>query len=87
MAQALRAVAAAAADPAEAPQLTDQLGVHTRSNLHHTAHHLMTWNQGVVTHAPLVVEHGEIAVAKAAVQHLQHKLIGRGLEHGTRGGL
>jgi cobalamin biosynthesis protein CbiD len=73
-------MAAAAADPTEAPQLTDHVWVHARSNLNHTTHHLMARNQGVVAQAPLVIEHGEIAVAEAAVQNLQHKLISCGLK-------
>jgi hypothetical protein len=40
----------------------------------------MARNQGVVAQAPLVIEHGEIAVAEAAVQNLQHKLISCGLK-------
>ena len=80
-------MAAAAADPTEAPQLTDHVWVHARSNLNHTTHHLMARNQGVVAQAPLVIEHGEIAVAEAAVQHLQDQLISGRLEHRALGAL
>jgi hypothetical protein len=44
-------------------------------------------HQGVAAHAPLVVEHGEIAVAEAAVQHLQDQLISGRLEHRALGAL
>jgi len=43
----------------------------------------MARNQRVLGHAPMVIEHREIAVAKAAVQHFQNQLIGGRLEHRT----
>ncbi len=73
--QALPAMQAVAGVPAEADAITDVEVLHARPDGADAAGHLMARNQGVIGHAPVVLEHAEIAVADATMFNIDVNFI------------
>ena len=66
---------AAAADPPQTANLTDQCWIHPLADRCDPADHLMTGHQWIAAHTPVVADHRQVAVTESAVHHLQHQFI------------